>query len=108
MREYCAAFNECGTKAEFEAYDAGMVNNIAFMVQSGWTKKPVYIQFVLGVLGLPPLVRKIFYSLSTTPAGRSAISYSRFALRVAPSFQYALNHYSSMGTAALGWRTTSI
>ena len=51
MREYCAAFNECGTKPEFEAYDAGMVNNVAFMVQSGWTKKPVYIQFVLGVLG---------------------------------------------------------
>lgn len=51
MREDRAAFNECGTKAEFEAYDAGMVNNIAFMIQSGWTKKPVYIQFVLGVLG---------------------------------------------------------
>lgn len=51
MREYCAAFNDCGTKPEFEAYDAGMVNNVAFMVQSGWTKKPVYIQFVLGVLG---------------------------------------------------------
>ncbi len=51
MREYCAIFNECGTRPEFEAYDAGMVNNIAFMVQSGWAKKPVYIQFVLGVLG---------------------------------------------------------
>ena len=51
MKEYCAAFKECGTKPEFEAYDAGMVNNIAFMIQSGWTKKPVYIQFVLGVLG---------------------------------------------------------
>ncbi len=51
MREYCAAFNEAGTKPEFEAYDAGMVNNIGFMVQSGWAKKPVYIQFVLGVLG---------------------------------------------------------
>ena len=51
MREYCAVFNECGTKAEFEAYDAGMVNNVAFMIQAGWTKKPVYIQFVLGVLG---------------------------------------------------------
>jgi len=51
MREYCAAFDDCGTKPEFEAYDAGMVNNVAFMVQSGWTKKPVYIQFVLGVLG---------------------------------------------------------
>ncbi|HSB03885.1 MAG TPA: 3-keto-5-aminohexanoate cleavage protein [Thermodesulfobacteriota bacterium] len=51
MREYCAVFNECGTKAEFEAYDAGMVNNIAFVIQAGWTKRPVYIQFVLGVLG---------------------------------------------------------
>lgn len=51
MREYCAAFNECGTRPEFEAYDAGMVNNIAFMIEAGWTKKPVYLQFVLGVLG---------------------------------------------------------
>ena len=51
MREYCAALDETKTKLEFEIYDAGMVNNIAFMIQTGWTKKPVYIQFVLGVLG---------------------------------------------------------
>jgi uncharacterized protein (DUF849 family) len=51
MREYCAAFNETGTKPEFEIYDAGMVNNVAFMIQAGYTKKPVYIQFVMGVLG---------------------------------------------------------
>jgi len=51
MREYCAALDETETKPEFEIYDAGMVNNIAFMIQTGWTKKPVYIQFVLGVLG---------------------------------------------------------
>jgi uncharacterized protein (DUF849 family) len=51
MREYCAAFNETGTKPEFEVYDAGMVNNVAFMIQAGYIKKPVYIQFVMGVLG---------------------------------------------------------
>jgi uncharacterized protein (DUF849 family) len=51
MREYCAAFNENGTKPEFEIYDAGMVNNVAFMIQAGYIKKPVYIQFVMGVLG---------------------------------------------------------
>jgi len=51
MKEYCAIFNENGTKPEFEIYDAGMVNNIAFMIQAGYVKKPVYIQFVLGVLG---------------------------------------------------------
>jgi uncharacterized protein (DUF849 family) len=28
-----------------------MVNNVAFMIQAGYIKKPVYIQFVMGVLG---------------------------------------------------------
>jgi uncharacterized protein (DUF849 family) len=51
MREYCRIFTENGTKPEFEIYDAGMVNNVAFMINAGWIKKPVYIQFVLGVLG---------------------------------------------------------
>ncbi len=51
MKEYCAKFNEVGTKPEFEIYDSGMVNNVAFMIQAGYVKKPVYIQFVMGVLG---------------------------------------------------------
>ncbi len=51
MKEYCAIFNETGTKPEFEVYDAGMVNNVAFLIQAGYVKKPVYIQFVMGVLG---------------------------------------------------------
>jgi uncharacterized protein (DUF849 family) len=51
IREYCAIFNEAGTKPELEAYDAGMVNNIAFMIQTGHVKRPIYIQFVMGVLG---------------------------------------------------------
>ena len=51
MKEYCAKFNETGTKPEFEIYDAGMVNNVAFMIQAGYIKAPVYIQFVMGVLG---------------------------------------------------------
>lgn len=51
MKEYCRLFTESGTKPEFEIYDAGMVNNVAFMINAGYIKKPVYIQFVLGVLG---------------------------------------------------------
>jgi uncharacterized protein (DUF849 family) len=51
MKEYCAKFNEVETKPEFEIYDSGMVNNVAFMIQAGYIKKPVYIQFVMGVLG---------------------------------------------------------
>ena len=51
MKEFCRIFTENGAKPEFEIYDSGMVNNIAFMINAGWIKKPVYIQFVLGVLG---------------------------------------------------------
>jgi uncharacterized protein (DUF849 family) len=63
MREYCAKFNETGTKPEFEIYDAGMVNNVAFMIQAGYVKKPVYIQFVMGVLGgITPSSENLFSS----------------------------------------------
>jgi uncharacterized protein (DUF849 family) len=51
MKEYCAIFNENGTKPEFECYDSAMINNVAFMIERGYIKKPVYIQFVMGVLG---------------------------------------------------------
>jgi len=51
LRQYCEVFAETGTKPEFEIYDAGMVNNVAYLIQAGFVKKPVYIQFVLGILG---------------------------------------------------------
>jgi len=51
MREYCAVFDETRTKPELEIYDSGMVNNVASMIQAGYIKKPVYLQFVMGVLG---------------------------------------------------------
>jgi len=51
MREFAAIFQTNGTKPEFEVYDSGMVNNVAFMIERGQVKKPVYIQYVMGVLG---------------------------------------------------------
>ena len=51
LKEISAIFNERGTKAEFEVYDAGMINNVAFMINNGYVKPPVYIQFVMGILG---------------------------------------------------------
>jgi len=51
MREYCAVFDKTRTKPELEIYDSGMVNNVAFMIQADYIKKPVYLQFVMGVLG---------------------------------------------------------
>jgi len=51
LREFSHYFSQEDTKPEFEVYDAGMLNNIAFMLSRGSIKKPIYIQFVLGILG---------------------------------------------------------
>jgi len=51
LREFCESFSEHNTKPELEVYDTGMINNIAHLIQRGYLKKPVYVQFVMGVLG---------------------------------------------------------
>jgi uncharacterized protein (DUF849 family) len=51
MRDFTAIFNANGTVPEFEVYDSGMVNNVAFLIERGHVKKPVYIQYVMGILG---------------------------------------------------------
>lgn len=51
LREFCHFFNEEDTRPEFEIYDAGMISNLAFLISKGYVKKPVYLQFVLGILG---------------------------------------------------------
>jgi uncharacterized protein (DUF849 family) len=51
LREFSEAFTKHNTKPELEVYDSGMINNIAHLIQSGYLAKPIYIQFVMGVLG---------------------------------------------------------
>jgi len=51
LEQYVRTFADNGTKPEFEIYDSGMIYNLAYMIQEGYVKKPVYLQFVLGILG---------------------------------------------------------
>jgi len=51
MNEFSRIFQENGTRPELEVYDVGMLNNVAFMLERGHLKKPVYLQFVMGILG---------------------------------------------------------
>ena len=41
----------CGTRFEFECYDVGHIQTLAFYLREGLVKKPVFLQFVMGVLG---------------------------------------------------------
>jgi uncharacterized protein (DUF849 family) len=40
-----------GTKPEFEVYDVGHLYNLKFLVDKGYIKTPIYLQFCTGILG---------------------------------------------------------
>jgi uncharacterized protein (DUF849 family) len=51
LRQFSQFFTDEDTRPEFEIYDAGMLSNLAFLISQGWVTTPVYLQFVLGILG---------------------------------------------------------
>lgn len=51
LRQFCRYFTKEGTRPEFEIYDAGMLSNVAYLIRRGLVDTPVYLQFVLGILG---------------------------------------------------------
>lgn len=66
LEKYIRTMQECGTIPEFEVYDAGMINNIAYFRNKGILTAPVYIQFVLGIQGgLPASVDNLVFLHNT-------------------------------------------
>lgn len=94
MKEYSEIFNEHGTKPEFECYDAAMINNVAFMLQRGYPiKRPVYLQFVMGVLG------------GITPSSENLLFLIDYARRLLKDFEFSVcvagRHQFQMCTQSL-------
>jgi uncharacterized protein (DUF849 family) len=51
LEKICGIFRENGTKPELEVYDTGHLYNVRYLLDSGFLKKPIYLQFVTGILG---------------------------------------------------------
>ena len=51
LKYYSKAMQDAGTKPELEVYDTGMINNIKHLIDLGVLRTPIYMQFVLGILG---------------------------------------------------------
>ena len=51
MEQMCRIFRESGTKPELEVYDVGHLYNVQYLLSEGLLDTPVYLQFVLGILG---------------------------------------------------------
>ena len=66
LEYYLKTMNEHGIRPEFEVYDVGMINNIAYFIKKGLVKQPVYLQFVMGILGgIPATVDNLVYLVKT-------------------------------------------
>ncbi|QCQ22915.1 3-keto-5-aminohexanoate cleavage protein [Desulfoglaeba alkanexedens] len=66
MEEFARTFEENGTKPEMEIYDSAMINNAAYLVSKGLIKKPVYLQFVMGIMGgIPPSAKNLIFLYET-------------------------------------------
>lgn len=94
LREYCAVFDKMDTKPEFEIYDTGMVNNVAFLIQAGYIKTPVYIQFVMGILGgIPASPENLMFLVSSA---KTLIGDFEFSVCVAGRSQFPICTQSAL------------
>lgn len=114
MRAFCEIFEKNGTKPELEIYDTAMINNVAFMIEKGYLKKPVHLQFVLGILGGLPAETQTLVSLyetarrqigdftwSTCAAGRSQMPMCCAALTMGGNVRVGLEDNLYIGKGQL-------
>ncbi len=88
IREFLTVFGQTGTKPEFEIYDVGMINNVAFAIEAGWVQEPVYLQFVLGILGgMPAIPQNLGFLIETA---RRTIGDFEFSVCAAGRNQFRL------------------
>jgi uncharacterized protein (DUF849 family) len=66
LEQFAGVFKENGTKPEAEIYDTAMINNIAYLLEEGILERPVYLQFVLGILGgIPATIQNLVFLYET-------------------------------------------
>ncbi|HDM08978.1 MAG TPA: 3-keto-5-aminohexanoate cleavage protein [Desulfobacteraceae bacterium] len=77
LREFCEIYRANGTKPELEIYDVGMINNAAHMLMQGHLAPPVYIQFVLGILGgIPATLENLMFMYKTARQALGEFTWS--------------------------------
>jgi uncharacterized protein (DUF849 family) len=102
MRRFVEIMNQRGTKPEFEVYDVGMINNLAHLIKEGVVKTPVYLQFVMGILGgIPANIENLVHLLQTA---RSQLGEFKWSVCAAGRFQFPMTTHGLLmgGNARVG------
>ena len=102
MRKFVEIMGQHGTKPEFEIYDVGMINNLAQLIRDGHVKTPVYLQFVLGILGgIPANIEHLVHLLETA---RRQLGDFEWSVCAAGRFQFPMTTHALLmgGNARVG------
>lgn len=66
LKVFCQTMNEVKTKPELEVYDVGQITNLSQIIREGYLKQPLYLQFVLGILGgIPATIDNLLFLTNT-------------------------------------------
>lgn len=66
LKYFSKTMNDYQTKQELEIYDVGHIYNAAQIINEGYLQKPLYLQFVMGILGgIQPSVENLVFMVNT-------------------------------------------
>lgn len=66
LKYFAKTMYENGSQPELEIYDVGQLNNVVQMIKEGYLKKPIYLQFIMGILGgIPATVENLVFLVRT-------------------------------------------
>jgi uncharacterized protein (DUF849 family) len=88
LHNYAKTMKIHGTRPEIEIYDVGQINNIAQLIREGYLEKPIYLQFVMGILGgIPATTENLLYMIRQ---GKDLIGDFRWSVCAAGRFQFPM------------------
>ncbi|MFD2181665.1 3-keto-5-aminohexanoate cleavage protein [Rhodoplanes azumiensis] len=113
---FTQAMNAVGTKPELEIYDVGMINNVKYLLDVGVLEAPLYLQFVMGILGgiaatpenlvfMVETARKVIgpanFVWSCCAAGRAQLPMTLLAMTMGGNVRVGLEDNLFMGPGRL-------
>ncbi len=102
IRKFVEVMNQHETRPEFEVYDVGMINNLAQLIHDGYIKPPVYLQFVMGIMGgIPATIEHLTHLLETA---RRQLGQFHWSVCAAGRFQFTMTTHALLmgGHARVG------
>jgi len=88
LHVYIKTMNEVGAKPELEVYDVGQINNLARLIEEGYLKPPLYVQFVMGILGgIPATTDNLLYMINEA---KRLLGDFKWSVCAAGRFQFSM------------------